>query len=123
VRSFPPIEPFCVRWDFPRWTLADDLDPADLREAKARKKAAPVEAPEPWTAARFAETFLTAEPKTEVMICAEAVGPDLSERKAKLLLRAAVESGKGSKWAAIDRTKPARYANREPNLIESGGVK
>jgi hypothetical protein len=123
VRSFPPIEPFCLRWNFPIWTLADDLDPDKLRQAKPRKKAEPIEAPEPWTAEKFATAFLTGEPKTEATICAEAVGPDLSERKAKLLLRAACESGKGFKWESTDRKKPIRYANREPNLTEIGGAK
>ena len=39
VRSFKPVEPFCIRWDFPRWVSADDLDPADLRQEKPRKRA------------------------------------------------------------------------------------
>jgi AAA domain-containing protein/DnaB helicase-like protein len=31
VRSFAPIEPFSLRWTFPLWALADDLDPTKLR--------------------------------------------------------------------------------------------
>jgi AAA domain len=123
VRSFPPIEPFCLRWHFPIWTLAGDLDPENLRKDKPRKKAEPVDAREPWTVDRFAAAFLTTEPKTEATICAEAVSPELSERKSKLLLRAACESGRGFKWESNDRKKPIRYANREPNLMETGGVK
>ncbi len=30
MRSWPPLEPFCVRWHHPLWELAEDLDPADL---------------------------------------------------------------------------------------------
>jgi hypothetical protein len=31
VRSFPPIEPLVLRWDFPLWVRADDLDPTRLK--------------------------------------------------------------------------------------------
>ena len=37
VRSFAPMEPFCLRWNFPVWTPADDLDPKDLRQERPRK--------------------------------------------------------------------------------------
>lgn len=40
VRSWPPIEPRVLRWEFPVWTLADDLDPTDLKpERPPRRKA------------------------------------------------------------------------------------
>ena len=38
VRSFAPMEPFCLRWNFPVWTPADDLDPKELRQERPRKK-------------------------------------------------------------------------------------
>ncbi len=34
LRSFAPIDPIVLRWDFPLWTLADGLDPALLKKAK-----------------------------------------------------------------------------------------
>ncbi len=37
VRSFAPMEPFCLRWNFPVWTPANDLDPKDLRQERPRK--------------------------------------------------------------------------------------
>lgn len=39
VRSWPPIEPFCMRWDFPVWTIDGYLDPKDLRRENARGNA------------------------------------------------------------------------------------
>jgi hypothetical protein len=33
-RSFPPIEPFVVKWEFPRFRLASELDPDKLRQSK-----------------------------------------------------------------------------------------
>jgi hypothetical protein len=66
VRSWPPIEPRCLRWTFPVWTPDDTLDPADLfsvraRRCKSRARArAQTEKPE-WTAEQFATAFVTAE--------------------------------------------------------------
>jgi len=39
VRSSPPIAPICLQWEFPSWTLAEHLDPADLKTDKPRKSA------------------------------------------------------------------------------------
>src|SRR5690606_38037062 len=31
VRSFPPVEPLALRWQFPLWQPADDIDPGKLK--------------------------------------------------------------------------------------------
>ena len=36
VRSWAPIDPFCMRWEFPLWTVADGLDTKALRKDKPR---------------------------------------------------------------------------------------
>ena len=36
VRSFKPMKPFCLRWEFPVFILADDLDPSDLKQDNPR---------------------------------------------------------------------------------------
>jgi hypothetical protein len=38
LRNFAPVEPFAVRWKFPLFELADELDPAKLKQAGGRKK-------------------------------------------------------------------------------------
>ncbi|WP_157605106.1 AAA family ATPase [Schlesneria paludicola] len=38
VRSWAPIEPFCLRWKFPVWEPADDLDPKALRVENPRRE-------------------------------------------------------------------------------------
>jgi len=40
TRSFPPPAAFCLLWAFPVWTLAPELDPADLRTSWGRRRAA-----------------------------------------------------------------------------------
>lgn len=66
VRSFPPIEPRCLRWTFPIWTPAYDLDPAALRKETPRKaNHAHHDEPEPalvWDPALFAQSFIDAKP-------------------------------------------------------------
>ncbi|MDB5344300.1 MAG: hypothetical protein JWP89_2677 [Schlesneria sp.] len=37
VRSWKPLKPFCLRWEFPAWTPADDLDPADIKKPNGKK--------------------------------------------------------------------------------------
>ncbi|MSR59256.1 MAG: hypothetical protein EXS05_16705 [Planctomycetaceae bacterium] len=31
VRSFKPVEPLALRWEYPLWIVADDIDPSDLK--------------------------------------------------------------------------------------------
>src|ERR1019366_7462104 len=38
LRDFAPVAPFVVRWKFPLMQLADDLDPAKLKQKAGRKK-------------------------------------------------------------------------------------
>jgi predicted transcriptional regulator len=38
LRNFAPVEPFAVRWQFPLMQLADDLDPAKLKQVAGRKR-------------------------------------------------------------------------------------
>jgi RecA-family ATPase len=36
LRSFPPVPDFAMRWNYPIWQLAPDLNPADLRRPPKR---------------------------------------------------------------------------------------
>jgi len=36
IRSFPPIEPLAMRWEYPLWYPADGVDPAELKGLKTR---------------------------------------------------------------------------------------
>ena len=96
VRSWPPVMPMCLRWAFPVWLPADDLDPTLLRSEhskrarKVKANADEAEQPEPaWDAERFAATFVTDKPKTRNAILAEANAVGLSDWKAEQLLRLA----------------------------------
>ncbi len=70
VRSWPPIEPTCLRWSFPVWNADRSLDPADLKNDRpSRKKTAASRAEKPtdpeqpaWDVERFVEVFISSEP-------------------------------------------------------------
>jgi len=70
VRSWPPVEPTCLRWDFPVWTVEEGLDPTQLKsERPSRKKDKPAPKaeepkPDPWSVERFVEQFISLEPAT-----------------------------------------------------------
>jgi hypothetical protein len=34
LRSFPPLDPFVVKWEYPRFRIADDRDPERLKQAR-----------------------------------------------------------------------------------------
>jgi AAA domain len=124
VRSWAPIEPICLRWAFPLFNPADDLDPTQLRRENYRKRrdGKPVEDVTPkieWTTAAFVQRFLNSEPRTESQILVDAQS-DLSERKAKRFLDVAVESGSVHRWTYADRKKPHRFSTIPQPVIETG---
>jgi hypothetical protein len=122
VRSWKPIEPFCIRWDYPVWNLAPEFDPQHLKKPKSNRAAkAPVAPKEPaiaWTPAMFVETFIESTSKTWASIVTSAAVAGLSERKVKLLCDSAVDAGLIHKWMPKKRTDPARYSTQEQPLIE-----
>jgi len=99
VRSFKPIEPVCLRFDFPLWSPDYSLDPAELRPDKGkRKEDGGDKGKEQWDAARFARTFVASRPKPGRQVIASAIAAGVSERQAKLLLAQAEEKGMVFRW-------------------------
>jgi hypothetical protein len=106
TRSWAPIEPYCLRWEWPLWRRDDTLDPALLRPDKPRRaKKTEAESgtdwqpPEqPWTAERFAAAYLSAEPALKDAIIDAACEAGLSERRATSLLRRAAARGLAQEW-------------------------
>jgi hypothetical protein len=116
VRSWPPIEPICLRWNFPVWTPDDSLDPADLKSEwsrRRRKKEKPEsKPPEPeWTVERFVEQFVGLAPQEGKSIIALASEQGVSKRKAKDLLKEAEQGGMIHRWK-FGSTKPVGFATK-----------
>ncbi|MEW6198071.1 MAG: bifunctional DNA primase/polymerase [Planctomycetota bacterium] len=111
VRSWPPIEPMALRWLFPLWKAAPDLDPALLKNEKAKRKAKPddAELPPDDQVRDFVGRFLGDEPKSRSTILREATAAGLSGRQAQKLLRWAAEMELAFHWGG-GRYHPSRYA-------------
>lgn len=117
VRSWPPCTPRCLRWSFPVWSPADDLDPTQLRADKPRKKTE--EPPDPdagWDARRFASTFIkeTPQPRDLILLTAEQAG--LSARQAVKFLRQAEALGVVYRWQG-NRNQQTQFSSK-PNPLE-----
>ena len=104
VRSFPPFEPFAIRWRFPLWEVAPELDPEDLRRAGKRtrpvKEPVAAEPPKPrYDVDTFVADFLTDKPKWRDTILAEATKTAVAnEHQAERLLKGAEGLGKAFRW-------------------------
>jgi len=112
VRSWPPVKPIVLRWEFPVWRAAPDLDPSALRVEKPRRRLAEsnaTEIPEDWDTAGFVQAFVTDEPRTRVEILDTAVSAGLSQRRAQQLLRSAEVQGLIYRWGGRGR-RPAAFA-------------
>lgn len=102
LRSWAPLQPLALRWDFPLFHVAGDLDPTKLKQPgskKTKKTAEPEEqAPPAWDAGRFVESFLSDEPRPKDLIVARSCVAGLSERAATRFLNVAIAEGKAHKW-------------------------
>jgi hypothetical protein len=118
LRSFPKLEPFTIKFEWPVFFRATDLDPALLASDKPRRNKPTTEVRlEPsWSAELFASDFLTAEPQSQASIIAAAVDAGLSGRRANTLLRSATESGLAFLWQGGDRRQKA-FANRPQTTL------
>lgn len=94
VRSWPPQESACLRWAFPVWDVADDLDPKRLRveTPRRRQRADRPSPPEDWTPERFVGAFMSGGPalRDEILMAATK---DLSHAKASSMLKLAEARG------------------------------
>jgi hypothetical protein len=99
LRSWPPIRPFCMRWEFPIWVPDPHSDPSLLKTDRPAKKR-PEETPPDsvWDAARFARELLTETPAAKAALVDDAIRAGVNERKASSLLKAAVAKGMAWEW-------------------------
>ena len=124
VRSFPPPEPICLRWQFPVWTIADDLDPTALKRPTSRRPkpakddAEPVEAKTAWTAERFAITFLTQEPRQKNAILAQAELAGMTSRMARQFLALIEQESLAHRWRKPKSNATFFASIPQPQLLE-----
>ncbi len=124
VRSWQPVEPLCLRWSFPVWTAAPDLDPTALRPERARRQRGVAKAPEPvqekpkWDADMFVAAFITSEGRQADTIHGLAMEQGLACAHSRRLLSKAIDDGQVYRWRSGGANKPVRYATQPEPLIE-----
>lgn len=116
VRSWPPIEPRCLRWTFPVWTPDDSLDPTALRPERPRRrpktsdKAESQAEPIPeFDTEQFVAEFVRPLPAAMLAIVQSAMDAGLSERKATKLLKQAEAQGLIYRWR-YGANQPVQFA-------------
>ncbi len=116
VRSWPPVAPRCLRWTFPVWTPADDLNPASLRKEGGQKHAdAEAEPPKTWGVEEFAAEFVAESPRSEDRIYEDAEQQGISVRRIKRLLALALEEGLIHRWT-LEPNRTVAYATIEQTV-------
>ena len=117
VRSWPPLVPFCLRWNFPVWTPEESLN-ADALKHDGRRRKAKAEKPRKaeWTAERFASQFVGTEPKTAVVIKAAAKTTELSGRQAQTLLEQAEAEALVNRWRFGSNQKHQFATEPQPEM-------
>jgi hypothetical protein len=126
VRSWRPVEPLCLRWTFPVWTPAPELDPTALRPERPRRRRnadtirTEQQMPEKpkWDVDSFVSTFITADGRQADTVIGIAVEKGLSQSCVKRLLSQAVDAGKVHRWTYA-ANKPVRYSTQPQPLIET----
>lgn len=114
VRSFPKLDPVCIRFDWPVFYRDDSLDPTLLAPDKPKKAKPAATGPleHDWTPARLAQEILTRDPQPQAAIIVAAQAAGLSERRAKKLLdlAASCSPALAFQWLTSDR-RQKHYAN------------
>lgn len=92
TRSWPAMPAFCIKMENMIAQLAPDHDPANLQRP-ARRRRRTKQKKEIWTPELFAKAFVPTEPTTREAIIAWAAEKEISDYKARNLLKQAEELG------------------------------
>ncbi|MGB2824709.1 MAG: AAA family ATPase, partial [Phycisphaerae bacterium] len=121
VRSWKPVEPMCLRWEFPVFHIAPDLDPTALRPERRRRKPKEKESAPPkpeWDVPTFVQQCITEEGRLKDVILDIAVKQGISKARAKSLLRLAEAEKRVHRWVN-GANRPVRYAGSPQPLLEA----
>ena len=112
VRSWPPVEPMALRWLFPLWKPAPELNPAALRSEKPRRKP---RSPDESTAVLDIQTFVRRYVDETARTIAEiAEVAQISMWRARQFLREAEAARLVVRWPPANPNQPVRFATIPP---------
>lgn len=110
VRSFPPADPMVLRWKYPVWERALDLDPTALKGGRKTRGAGEGDTTptgEPWTAERFAKEYIGTDPTPQKLILAKARAAGMTKSMAEQFLTLAESANLISKTGGKGREPTA----------------
>lgn len=122
-RSFPPIEPCCLRFTWPVWTPAPELDPLALKPDRPRRPRPPKEDTDKAAilaideTKQFAEKYISQEPATRAAIEDAAVRDGVSVNRVKSLLERAEARGLIHRWK-YEYHKAAMFATVKQDVLQ-----
>lgn len=132
VRSWPPVQPQVLRWNFPVWNLAPDLDPNLLDTGRPRRQNDVAGEPpaKPLSVDDLIATCLGPEPRSHAAVIEAAIAAGCSERRATRLLEIALERGQAHRWpgarmaltqplAGVDGDEPATVRDAVRALLRA----
>ncbi len=124
-RSWPPLQPAVLRWNYPTWSIDDTLDPTDLRENNRRRRreekaddSTPAEPVKEWTPEAFAAEFVTSEPQDRKTIAATAELQGIGVRRIDTLLTVGISKGIVHRWT-YPKDRTVYLATREQQVTET----
>lgn len=121
VRSFAPVEPFCVRWGGAAFEVAKDLDPTDiLKPGRRQREPGTTDADDRpraplWTPERFAAEVVGPFPIIAADVLARGVAAGLKRSAADDLLK------RGLANQCIERINPGNNQPHRFRVAESKG--
>ena len=116
ARSWPPLSPTCLRWIYPVWEPAPELDSSELYRSGHRRGSCKPEERQ-WDADSFVRQFITQEPRSKEAILEAALSEKLSARRAGRLLKLAEERGQVHRWTG-DKKRTAGFSTDQQPAVE-----
>jgi hypothetical protein len=123
VRSWPPVTAQVLRWHFPLWVPAPDLDPTRLRKERPRRERSPATASVPaLDLPAFVADVLTAEPLTRPALIARGRQAGWSQRRLEQMLTLAEQQGVAHRWTFGPIRAHAFASVEQPSVVEVAHV-
>jgi len=125
VRSWPPLDPIVLRWEYPVWNIDESLDATSLRSPRATRSrnrdSKSVKTPEPvWDVDRFVSTFFSETPITMAELREQTREADgLSLRRVTDLTELAESREKIFK-EVVGSAHRAQFSTTRPNSERDG---
>jgi hypothetical protein len=121
-RSFAPIEPVCLRLDWPVFQVDHEADPSQLRQpASTRRRTATIDKPPetkatPWNYRRLAAELVGALPESKPTIEAKAVDAEIPAKTFNRLFEQAIGAGLVFEWPHPTHKLKKLYATVKPPI-------